>query len=443
MKTFAIYTLGCKTNQLESAKITDDMLRYGWRQVNFKDSADIYIINSCTVTSKSDNEAVYITRKAKRVNPNAKVIMTGCYAQVSNDELTALTEIDLIAGNIEKFSLAEMISSGKYMFNSENKPENKIFVSNIMQAKEFVFGEVDSLPGKTRANIKIQDGCNNRCAYCIIPFARGKSRSNSLNNIIGQIQKLTQNGYKEVILTGIHLGQWGLDFSPKMNLPQLLSEFEKIPSLVRYRLSSLDPNEINSDLIKQVGDSSKFCPHFHISIQSMDNEILRSMRRRYSVEDVFKTVNAIKAAFPDAFIGCDIITGFPGESDSHFDSIYNNLKNLPLSAIHVFPYSRRKGTLAYDMPEQIPEHTKKERSRALNLLGKEKLAEFKQSQLNKVFNVIFEKSRDKQTGLLKGLTENYIQVLLDGDDSLMGEMVKVRLDMIDGTSVRGVILLMN
>ena len=422
MKKVAIHTLGCRANQLESSIIADNLLKYGFELVKFNEIADIYIINSCTVTGKSDSESRYAIRQAKRRNCDAKIIITGCYAQVSANELVNIPEIDLIVGNNEKQNLPEMIQ------NLEFKKDDRIFVSDIMQENIFKDKIVHSASGRSRAIIKIQDGCNFRCSYCIIPYARGKSRSNKLSNIIEQVKDITKNGFNEVVLSGIHLGQWGLDLKPKSSLSQVLKEIEKIDELKRYRLSSIDPMEFTDELIDALINLKKFCPHLHISLQSANNEILKAMKRRYSVEYYSDLINKLVKNIPDLAIGSDIIVGFPGETEEHFNDTLENLKILPISYIHVFSYSKRKGTPASLMDNQVPENVKKERNARLQELAKAKNLEFKTKQLNKEVEVVVEHSRDKKTGLLKGLTGNYISVLIDGPDSLKGKLIKLKSD---------------
>ena len=423
MKKVAIHTLGCKANQLESSIMADDLLKAGYEIVKFKEIADIYIINSCTVTGKSDSESRYAIRQAKRRNGSAKIIITGCYAQIAAQELTSMPEIDLIIGNSEKQNLITLINN---LETSE-----KVIVSDIMQETEFKDKIVHSSSGRARANIKIQEGCNFRCSYCVIPYARGKSRSNILENVINQVKEIAGMGYNEVVLSGIHLGQWGLDLTPKSSLSNLLKEIEKIEDLQRYRLSSIDPMEFNDELIETLINSKKFCHHLHISLQSANNEILKAMKRRYSVEYYSNLINKLVKNMPDLAIGSDIIVGFPGETDEYFNDTYENLKILPISYIHIFSYSKRKGTPASLMDNQVSEHIKKERNAKLQELARAKNVQFMNGQLSAEVEILVEHSRDKKTGKLKGLTGNYISVLIDGSDELKGKLVKVRATLVD------------
>ena len=433
MKSFSIHTLGCKTNQLESSIIYDELVKAGWKAEPFNGHADIYIINTCTVTSKTDSESKYLVRKAKRTNPKAKIIVIGCFAQVSPEELSSIDDIDLVIGNKDKLNLVEILN------NSGISDTKNVIVSDIMKEKEFLDRQVFSASGRTRVNIKIQDGCNNRCTYCIIPYARGKSRSSKMENVIAQIKNIADQGYKEIILSGIHLGQWGLDLRPKQKFLDLLKEIDKIGNLPRYRISSLDPQEIDDEIIEFLTASKKFCRHLHIAMQSPDNKVLRAMRRGYDVEFFEKTINKLVKNMPDIALGSDIIVGFPGETDEMFEDGFRAIERFPLSYLHIFPYSRRKGTLAADMLDQIQEGVKKERANRLKALSDKKNRLFKENFIGKELNVLAERQRDRKTGLLKGLSRNYISVLFEGDDNIKNTIVKVRLTELYGNNASGVL----
>jgi len=419
MKRFAIHTLGCKTNQLESATIHDSLVQDGYTAVKFSNIADFYIINTCSVTAKSDSESAYYIRKAKSTNPEAKIIVTGCYAQLKPEDINA----DIIVGNAQKLDLLNYIKS------------NTGIVTDIMEEEFFLDKKVFSTEGKTRANIKIQDGCNNRCTYCIIPYARGKSRSNSLENIIEQIKIYTEKGYKELVVTGIHIGQWGLDFSPKQTFIDLLREIEKIESLKRFRLGSLDPNEIDDEVIEFLTNSQKFAHHIHISLQNANDEILKLMNRRYSVAHVKEIMAKIKSRIPDISIGCDVIVGFPTETEEQFEICANNLSEMPFSYMHVFPYSVRERTPASRM-QQVQDSKKTIRANRLRSIAKAKKEEFIQSLLGQNIEVLIENKRAK-SGRLKGVSSNYLQVELDGDNNLQNQIVTVKIVKNDSGMVLG------
>ncbi|HBG49983.1 MAG TPA: tRNA (N(6)-L-threonylcarbamoyladenosine(37)-C(2))-methylthiotransferase MtaB [Cyanobacteria bacterium UBA9971] len=432
MKKVAIYTLGCRANQLESSIISDKFIGLGWKIVKFSEVADIYVINTCTVTGKSDNESRYYARKARKTNPEAKIILCGCYIQVSPEEAAQLDEVDLVMGNTEKLEIAELITDGKVF-----EQENKIYVSDIMQQEKFRDKVVFSASGRTRANIKVQDGCNFRCSYCIVPYARGKSRSNELSNIINQVNEITKQGFQELVLSGIHLGQWGLDLTPKTQLADLIKEIEKAENLKRFRLSSIDPMEFTDELIETITNSEKFCRHLHISLQSGNNAILKAMKRRYSVEYYSELIEKLDKNIPDIAIGSDIIVGFPGETEEQFEDTCENLEKLPISYIHVFSYSKRKGTPADLMENQVPENIKKERNKRLTELAKRKNLDFRKSFLEKDLEVLVELARDKKSGLLKGMTDNFIPVLVDGSDDFKNKIVSVRIKKVEADNTFG------
>ena len=434
MKKVAIQTLGCRTNQLESSIIADKFIENGWQVVNFSSKADIYVINTCTVTGKSDNSSRYFIRKAKKTNPEAKIIVTGCYAQVAPEELAKIEDVDFVLGNTEKLDLADLIVNNGFL----TKNNGKIYVSDIMKENKFKDKTVLSASGRVRANIKIQDGCNYRCTYCIIPYARGKSRSSELPDIINRIKEIINRGFNEIVLSGIHLGQWGLDFNPQNKLINLLREIENIPGFNRYRLSSMDPMEFDNKLIDFLTNSEKFCRHLHISLQSGNNEILKRMHRRYTVEKYSELINNFVEKIPFINIGSDIIVGFPGETEEYFENTYQNLKKLPISYIHVFTYSKRKGTPAASMPEQVDEKIKKQRNARLQQLAKAKNFAFRQKLIGNEFEIIVENTRDRKTGLLKGMTDNFIPVLTEGSDELKNQLVKVRIASADEKMTYGI-----
>ncbi|MEE3350650.1 MAG: MiaB/RimO family radical SAM methylthiotransferase, partial [Candidatus Gastranaerophilaceae bacterium] len=330
MKRFLIHTMGCKSNQFEGTLICENLLKNGYIQVQKFEDADFYILNSCSVTHKSDNEALYLLRNSKHKNSNIINVLTGCFAQVEKENLLEYDFIDFVVGNNEKLSMANVLDSNV-----------KICVSDIMDRKEFTYVPItDTL--KTRASLKIQDGCNNRCSYCIIPFARGNSRSADSKFIIEQINNLVDKGYKEIVFTGIHIGLWGSEFG--LNLLDLLKKVEEETQVVRYRLGSLYPNEISDEMLQFLSQSDKFCPHFHLSLQSACDKTLRSMNRHYTVDDFLCLIDKINSIFKLPFIGSDIIVGFAGETDEDFEITRSNLGKSGLTQIHTFPYSIRKGT---------------------------------------------------------------------------------------------------
>lgn len=414
MKKFIIKTLGCKTNQVESALIAEILSKNNYNEVKNIEEADFYILNSCSVTHVADNKNLSYLRRAKRENPNIKIVLTGCMAQLKQDELLQYDFIDYVIGNNEKNDIVEILNNN-----------NQVCVSDIFSHDNFRY-ELLHQTHRTRASVKIQDGCNNRCSYCTIPFARGKNRSNPIENVVEQINLFAKEGYYETVLTGIHIGQWGNDFKDKKTLKDLLIEIEKT-DIKRYRLGSLNPLELTEDFIDFLASSNKFCPHFHLSLQSVCDKTLKNMNRKYSAEQIIKLVEYINKKFDKAFIGSDIIVGFPDETIEDFETTRKNLDSINMSKIHVFPYSRRIGTVADKLPNQVDDVEKKRRVSIIQEISERKNNEFLQRNIDSENEVIIEKNRDKKTGLLKGVTKNYINVLIDDKDEYKDKLVKIKI----------------
>ena len=402
MKTFFTKTHGCKSNQLESNIIREKLLNAGYVESLQNTNADIYILNSCSVTETADIEALRTLRNIKHKNPATMTILTGCSAQLNASKVAELDFIDIILGNNDKFEIIEAIN------NQKSK------VQDIFTVHQFNNQPLHSY-SKTRGYLKIQDGCNNYCSYCTIPFARGKSRSNSIENILEQIKIYTNSNIKEVVLTGIHIGQWGEDFEPKQNMLTLLEAIEKT-TIQRYRLGSLNPLEINDEMLNFLSQSSKFCPHFHLSLQSLCDKTLKNMNRHYNAQTCLELINKIDEMFRLPFIGSDIIVGFPDENETDFATTYKNASESKLSAIHVFPYSIRKNTKAAEMTNQIPEKIKHQRADLLHKVANEKLNSFISQNIGIKTQILIEKNPDKKTGLLKGVTPNYLTIYLNASD---------------------------
>jgi len=396
MQKFYIKSMGCKSNQFEGQIVAENMKKEGYEQVYKLEDADLYILNSCSVTHKSDNEAFYLLRHAHSVG--LKTILTGCIAQIEKENLLKEDFIDYIFGNEDKFKLAEFL-----------KTDKKYAVKDLMQKNEF-YPAVLNDTTKTRISLKIQDGCDNRCSYYIIPFGRGKSRSADSDFIISEINRYVENGYKEVILTGIHIGLY------EGGLLKLLEKIEKYTKIPRYRLGSLNPHEITKELLGFLQSSEKFCPHFHLSLQSACNSTLKRMNRHYTVEYYLDQIEDIVSRFDKPFLGSDIIAGFVGETEEDFQLTVENIKKSKLSQIHVFPYSVRKGTPASTMEGHLSDEIKEQRASIIKQISQEKLKIFKNDNVGTIQEVLIEKHPDKYTGKLKGVTRNYLNVLLDDGD---------------------------
>ncbi len=393
--------MGCKSNQFESAIIEENLIEHGYKKVQNIEDADIYILNSCSVTHKSDNEAMYLLRSAKHKNPNILTIATGCMAQIEKEELLKNDFIDFVIGNDEKLHLYDYINS-----------DERFSANDILKQTEFNKVELFDTT-KTRASLKIQDGCDNRCTYCIIWKARGKSRSADSEFIVNQINNFAKHGFKEVMLTGIHIGQWGKEFG--LSLLDLLKEIEEKTTIERYRLGSLNPPEITDEMLEFLKTSKKFCPHFHLSLQSANDKTLRSMNRFYKTEDYLKLIEKINETFENPFLGSDVIAGFAGETEEDFEITRKNLLSSGLTQIHTFPYSKRKGTIGAEMENQVPDDVKNSRATIIKEISKEKLNNFIEKNIGKTLEVLIEKHPDKHSQNLKGMTRNYLTVQIPSD----------------------------
>lgn len=415
MKSISFVTLGCKVNQYDTAVLKNKLPKSKYTTVPFPQKADVYVIDTCTVTHKADAEARHYINRAKRINPSGVVVVTGCYAQVSADEISQLKGVDYVVGNSDKFSsLMKIVREGSV----QDTP--KVFISDIFKEKKrkFETPDIDFFPDRTRAFLKVQDGCNYACTFCIIPYARGRSRSLDIDDVLGRIRLLRESGYKEIVLTGIHLASYGRDIG--CELLTLLKRIEEEKILNRIRLSSLDPADINENFIKFLSESETVCPSFHISLQSGDEKILKEMRRRYKPEQFLELASNIRSTMPEASIGTDIMVGFPGESQKQFENSYHLLNKSELTYFHVFSYSKRKGTKAASMNDQIAPDVIKERSRILRELGMKKKIEFNSGFVGKELEVLVENNS-------KGTTRNYITVKLVKDNYSKGELIDVRV----------------
>lgn len=424
MTSFYIHTMGCKSNQFETAIIKENLIAHGWFESDTIEKSDYYVLNSCSVTHKSDNEALYLLRLAKHKNINIKTVLTGCIAQIEKDALLESEYIDYVIGNDEKLHLFEYLCKEGYFYAHDVLEQDKFTEVKLCDTS------------KTRASLKIQDGCDNRCSYCIIWKARGKSRSASLDFVVNQINDLSNNGFKEVVLTGIHVGQWGKDIG--YSLIDLLKAIEERTSIPRYRLGSLNPLEISGELLEFLSKSEKFCPHFHLSLQSANDKTLKSMNRFYSTDFYLKQINNINKIFDKPFLGSDIIAGFAGETDEDFVITKINLEKSGLTQIHTFPYSVRKGTVGASMPNQVDDLVKNQRASVIKEISRKKYNDFVRNNIGCVHEVLIEKHPDKHTGNLKGLTRNYLTVQIRSDkNNLFNTLQNVKLINYDNGIIYG------
>ncbi len=411
-KTVSIVTVGCKTNQFESEILMDQIAEKGYHLVPFGWGADITIINTCTVTHRADFDSRQMVRKALRKNPGSMIVVTGCYAQATPEALAQIEGVTYLLGNREKHQIPSLLP----MMEKGELP--RVLISDIQGEKNFIEAPVHTFHYHTRAFLKIQDGCNGRCSYCIVPKARGPSRSLSPEKVIEHLIALKNRGFQEVVLTGIHLGSYGLDLQPEFSLEGLLHWIEKEETSPRLRLSSIEPLDFSKEFISILSESKKLCPHLHIPIQSGDDEILRRMNRGYDRFFIQDLIERLHHCLPKASIGADLIVGFPGESEERFENTYRWIESLPISYLHVFPFSKRKGTMAAQFDQQIDSKEVRRRVEMMRELGKRKRQSFYGRFLHQSLDVLVVDRRERGWGRWRGLSRNYIPVFLSGGDDL-------------------------
>jgi len=425
MKKVAFYTLGCKLNFSETSTIARSFEEEGYQRVDFDDPADIYVINTCSVTENADKQFKQIVRKALKTNPKAFLAAVGCYAQLKPEELASVDGVDLVLGAKEKFNITQYI-------DDLTKNNEGVVHSCEISETDFYVGSY-SIGDRTRAFLKVQDGCDYKCTYCTIPMARGISRSDTIENIIANAKKISDKGIKEIVLTGVNIGDYGKgEFGNKKHehtFLELVQALDKVEGIERLRISSIEPNLIKDETIDFIAQSNSFVPHFHIPLQSGSNEILKKMKRRYLRELYVSRVAKIREVMPDACIGVDVIVGFPGETDEHFLETYYFLNDLDISYLHVFTYSERDNTEAVLMDGVVPDAVRAKRSKMLRVLSAKKRNAFYTSQLGKEKTVLFES--DNKQGYIHGFTENYVKVKAPWDPSLVNTLHKVKLTKID------------
>jgi len=422
MKKVAFYTLGCKLNFSETSTISRVFEEKGYRKVDFSDTPDIFIINTCSVTDNADKKCKKIVREANKINSDGYVAIIGCYAQLKPKEISEIKGVDAVLGAAEKFRLVELLDG------FVKTPEAKILASEIKKAT--VFNNAYSINDRTRTFLKVQDGCNYLCTFCTIPLARGKSRSDSIENIMSAAEEISATDVKEIVLTGVNIGDFGIqEGRRKERFLELIKSLDTVKGIDRFRISSIEPNLLNNEVIEYVSRSQKFVPHFHIPLQSGSNAILRSMKRRYLRELYEDRVNKIKLLMPDCCIGVDVIVGFPGETEEDFLATYNFLNELDISYLHVFTYSERANTTAAKMESPVPMKTRRERSKMLRILSEKKKRVFYEKNLGKTATVLFED--DVEDELMHGFTENYVRVSAKYDPMLINELKSVKLKSIN------------
>ena len=418
VKKVAFCSLGCKVNQYETNAMAQKFIEHGYEVVEFDEYADVYIVNTCTVTNVADRKSRQMLRRAKEINKDATLVACGCYAQVAKDELKKIPEIDLIIGNNEKNDIIQIVENHISQKGAED------LVSDVMYKLDYVELGTTTYTEKTRAVIKVQDGCDRFCSYCLIPYARGHIRSRKIENVIEEIKKVVEEGINEVVITGIHIASYGRDFKGEnIGLIDLLEEINKIQGLHRIRLGSIEPTIVTDEFVERLSKLDKICDHFHLSLQSGCTGTLKRMNRRYTTEEFKAVTKRLRAKFPNAALTTDIIVGFPGETDEEFNTTYEFLKEIAFYKMHIFKYSQRKGTKAAVMPNQVDGKIKEERSKKLIELSNENEYNYNKKYIGKQVEVLFE---EREGEYLKGHTTNYIVVKHKTDkNDLINKIAKV------------------
>ncbi|MBU7005902.1 tRNA (N(6)-L-threonylcarbamoyladenosine(37)-C(2))-methylthiotransferase MtaB [Phosphitispora fastidiosa] len=428
-KKAAFFTLGCKTNQYETEAMASAFRSRGYETVDFDEIADIYIINTCTVTHQGDRKSRQVIRRAVRKNPDAVIGVTGCYAQTSPGEVLDIPGVDLVIGTRDKSRIVELVEE------AEKSPEPVNTVSDVMTYREFEDLPILDYENRTRAFVKIQEGCSNFCTYCIIPYARGPLRSRAPENVLAEVRKLISQGFGEIVLTGIHIGAYGAGLAEQTDLADLVVQIALTPGIKRLRLGSVEPLDITPRLIDAVAQIKTVCRHLHIPLQSGDDDILKMMNRKYTTFEFSRLVGAIRGQIPEIAVTTDVITGFPGETDEHFENTYEFIKDVGFSRTHVFKYSPRKGTPAAGFPGQVTAEAKDLRSRRLIALDRENQKKFAARFIGSNLEVLAEEMADRDNDLWEGLTDTYIRVMFKSSDDIRGKLVDVRAVKLKGANL--------
>lgn len=418
MKRVAFYTLGCKLNYAETSSIARHFEQRGFAKVDFTDKPDIFVINTCSVTDHADRKCRKVVKEARGINPDAFVAIVGCYAQLKPKEIAEIPGVDAVLGAAEKFRLAEVL-------HSFERPAKPIVMEGDVY-KVHSFEHAHSLADRTRTFLKVQDGCNYHCSFCTIPLARGTSRSDTIASIVRKAEEITDQGVQEIVLTGVNIGDFGIqEGRRKERFLDLIKALDQISGNIRFRISSIEPNLLSESIIEYVATSKRFVPHFHIPLQSGSDTILKAMHRRYDTALYASRVAAIRSAMPDACIGVDVITGFPGETEALFQETYRFLQALDIGYLHVFPYSERANTPAASLPEKVLQRLRHERTTMLNILSEKKRRAFYETQLGRTVDVLFE--QDSAAGRMAGFSENYVRVETDYDPLSVNCILQMQL----------------
>jgi len=421
MKKAAFYTLGCKVNQYDTEAMIRIFEDSGYEIVDFDKKADVYVINTCTVTNLSDRKSRQMISRARTANPEAIIAVVGCYAQTASEEVAKIPGVNLIIGTKDRSKIVEYIKEIE-----SGRRTNINTVDNIMKIHDFEELKIDSYKERTRAYIKIQEGCSQFCAYCIIPYARGPVRSREPEAVLNEVKKLAAAGFREVVITGIHVASYGKD-KGNISLLDIIKKIHEVEGIDRIRLGSIEPTTVTEQFVDEISGMDKFCPHFHISLQSGCDETLKRMNRKYNTQDYRKSVELLRSRIPDVAITTDVMVGFPGETDEEFEITYRYLDEISFAKMHIFKYSRRKGTPAAVMKNQVDPKVKEERSKRLIELSDRKAYEFNKRFVGRIMPVLFEKELKDESKIYEGHTTNYIRVVCNGDNSFKGEILNIRM----------------
>ncbi|WP_286904116.1 tRNA (N(6)-L-threonylcarbamoyladenosine(37)-C(2))-methylthiotransferase MtaB [Clostridium sp. UBA1652] len=419
----AFATLGCRVNVYESEAMMEKFIREGYEVVDFSEVADVYVINTCSVTNMGDKKSRQMISRGRRQNPDAVIAAVGCYSQIAPNEVSSIEGIDVVLGSRNKGEVVYWVNKAK------DEGKMQVQVSEVLRNKEFEDLRIEEYQDKTRAFLKIQDGCNRFCAYCLIPYTRGAVCSKDPKKVIEEVKVLAENGFKEIILSGIHIASYGVELDEKITLIDIIEEIENIDGIERVRIGSIDPTFFTEEVVERITKFKKLCPHFHLSLQSASNGTLKRMNRRYNIEEYESIVNILRGKIKDVSLTTDIIVGFPGETEEEFNETYETLNKIKLSKMHIFKYSPRKGTRAADMENQIDGNVKEERSKKLIELDLKNEKELIEKYIETEIPVLFEQKVKNEQDLYEGYTHNYIKVIVcSKEKNLIGKIIKVKIN---------------
>lgn len=427
----ALYTLGCRVNSYESEAMAEQFIKEGYEVVDFSEFADVYVINTCTVTNMGDKKSRQMIGRARRLNPEAIIAVVGCYSQIASDEVASIEGVDVVLGSRNKGEVVYWVN------RTREEKKQVIEVNDVLRNKKFEELSINEYQDKTRAFLKIQDGCNKFCTYCLIPFARGAVCSKDPEQILKEVNELSKNGFKEIILSGVHTASYGVDIQGDWNLVRILEEIDKIEGIERIRIGSIDPTFFTEGVIERICGLKKLCPHFHLSLQSGCDATLRRMNRKYTAAEYKEVCDNLRKYMTDVSITTDVIVGFPGESVGEFEETFKFLSDIKLSKMHIFKYSKRAGTKAADMPFQVDGNLKEERSKALIELNHRNEVEFMEGFIGRTMSVLYEEKVSGSDNSYVGYTENYLKVITESSEDISGKIVPTKVVAVEAEHMLG------